>query len=277
MKLLVLLLAFTSLIYSSLALSSPSGCAYSYTITQTARPDTWTQDGKLYTTYDITIANTGSTSFEPYFFIGIYADSAFDITPAWNLIEYGYTNPAHHTISVDPFLGISLAPGASWTGTGYAVGGVTTELVLFSDSCPPSPSNSESSESSSSESSESSSSESSDSSSSSDNSCADVTFNLRTSWTIDSVPYNLYDLTVSNLGSKPLTVVSFTLIASADFQVQNNWNLIDFGYTDAKEHPVGLRQDESISITPGSSYTGAGLVVSGATLDSVDVWQSNCS
>eukprot|EP01112_Ceratiomyxa_fruticulosa_P019579 TRINITY_DN6449_c0_g1_i1.p1 TRINITY_DN6449_c0_g1~~TRINITY_DN6449_c0_g1_i1.p1 ORF type:complete len:266 (+),score=55.63 TRINITY_DN6449_c0_g1_i1:1596-2393(+) len=264
MKLLILLLGLTSLICSSLAVNNPSGCAYSFTVTQTARPDTWTQDGKVFTTYDITITNTGSTSFHPYFFIGIYADSAFDITTAWNLIEYGYTNPAHHTISVDPSQDITVDPGATWTGTGYIVGGVTTDIVLFPDSCPASPSDSSDSSSS-------------DSSSESSNStCASVTFNLRTTWTTDSTPYYLYDLTISNSGSKPLTVVSFTLIASADFQISQDWNLIDFGFTDPKQHPVGLRQDENISVPPGGSYTGAGLVVSGSTLDSIDVWQSNC-
>jgi len=140
-----LLLLSLLLISTSFALNSPSNCTFSYVVIQTAR-ETWNNGVNEFTLYDLSLTNTGSVAFPPLFIIAVQSTDDFAITQGWNLIEYGWTDPKIHPISVDPDVP-AIEPGQTWTGSGY-VATSQTILVLFQDSCPSGPSTSTSSASS---------------------------------------------------------------------------------------------------------------------------------
>jgi len=259
----------------SQVLDSPSACSYSYTIEQT-EVTSWLQGDIPAFLYYITIKNTGSAPFSPFFIFSLASNEAIGISESYNLIEYGYTDPDRLPISISPFLtDLVVAPGSSWTGTSYVIEGGSASLVLYNDSCPVAPAVTTTSGSASSTTTTSSSSTSTSTSTtgtSSPSGCAvsaTITARSGSSWTDSNGKLNtLYDISVINTGTCDVIAVQLAFtIANPSSTITQQWNL------DSSFNVQGI----SGGIQAGSSYPGPGLVLTGGGGISVSVASKSCN
>jgi len=90
------------------------------------------------------------------------------------------------------------------------------------------------------------------------NSSCTVSQNLRTQWISNGDEYYLYDITIQNTGSQPITTPVFFIESIGDLDITQSWNLVNYATTVPTQTLVSLFPNTLISAD--SDYTASGYI-----------------
>lgn len=214
----------------------------------------WSASGEQYNLYDITATNNYATAVSNIILLVQASTSAsLNVSQTWNLIELpsSFENRIPFTIVLPGATSaLSIAPGQSWTGSGFVVMGDTASISASvtctgaSPSTPPA---------------------SSSSSSSSESSLCNVEMQFSLldessptpTWEDQSFQYTQYTFRVTNNGDKVANTASVAISYDTSFgTIDQSWNMQlteDVAYG-------GLFSVQLYGLAPGQTYQGLGMI-----------------
>jgi len=242
------------------SISAQQACP-SISITQTLRT-TWLSDTETFYLYDITATNTYDVDVSNIIFV---VDS-LTVAQSWNLVQLPGSDSTPFTfVQAGATSALTLAPGQSWTGSGFVSQGVSAPISGEVTCTGPAAAASSSDAASSSSVVASSESSTSAPSSSSDNIACSSTMEfgleLETApaptWNDSTFQYSEFTFRVLNTGSATATSTSVSISFNTAFgSVDRTWNMEqteaeDFGAT----FTVTL-----FALAPGQTFSSAGII-----------------